>query len=98
MDFRARCKLVNGFPPNLLDVMEPSQTQYFDPLVGALNAANKGTGQGADLCNLFGEIGLTDPTQRKSLNALVNSIASMAGPAPDTTSPDPTPSQPPLSP
>jgi hypothetical protein len=98
-DFRTRCKLVNGFPSNLLDVMEPSPTQYFDPLVTALNAANKGTGQAADLCNLLGEIGLPQPTQRKTLNALVNSIASMAGPAPDTTSPTPTTTpDPPLTP
>jgi hypothetical protein len=90
VDFRTRCKLVNGFPANLLDVMEPSPTQYFDPLVAALNTANKGSGQAADLCNLLGEIGLPQPTQRTTLNALVNSIASMAGPAPDTTSPNPT--------
>jgi hypothetical protein len=91
VDFRTRCKLVNGFPANLLDVMEPSPTQYFDPLVAALNTANKGSGQAGDLCNLLGEIGLPQPAQRTTLNALVNSIASMAGPAPDTTSPDPTP-------
>jgi hypothetical protein len=96
--FRTRCKAVNGFPANLLDVMEPSQPLYFDPLVSALNTAHKGTGQAGDLCNLLGEIGLSDPGQRKSLNALINSIASMAGPAPDTTSPDPNTAVPPITP
>jgi len=87
--FRQRCTHVNGFPANLLDVMEPSQALYFDPLVSALNTARKGTGQAGDLCNLFGEILLNEPSQRTSLNGLINSIATMAGPAPDTTSPDP---------
>ncbi len=31
--FRARCKAINGFPPDLFDVMEPSSTSYFDPLL-----------------------------------------------------------------
>ena len=75
--FRARCGAVNGFPTNLFDVMEPSPTLYFDPLMAALNAANPGTGQSADLCNLLGEL-LSDPTQRTNLNLLVNSIASRA--------------------
>jgi hypothetical protein len=83
--FRARCKAINGFPPDLFDVMEPSSTSYFDPLLDALNTAHNGTGQGADLCELLGELTLTDPTQRKALNLLVNSIAKQAGPAPDTT-------------
>ncbi len=83
--FRARCKAINGFPPDLFDVMEPSSTSYFDPLLDALNSAHNGTGQGADLCELLGELTLTDPTQRKALNLLVNSIAKQAGPAPDTT-------------
>lgn len=83
--FRARCKAINGFPPDLFDVMEPSSTSYFDPLLDDLNAAHNGTGQGADLCELLGELTLTDPAQRKALNLLVNSIAKQAGPAPDTT-------------
>ena len=83
--FRARCKAINGFPPDLFDVMEPSSTSYFDPLLDALNSAHNGTGQGADLCELLGELSLTDPTQRKALNLLINSIAEQAGPAPDTT-------------
>jgi hypothetical protein len=84
--FRARCKAVNGFPPNnMFDVMEPSPALYFDPLVAALNGAHPGTGQAADLCDLIGELGLPDPADRKVLARLVNSIASMAGPAPDTT-------------
>jgi hypothetical protein len=82
--FRARCKAINGFPPDLFDVMEPSSTSYFTPLLSSLNAANKGTGQGADLCELFGELTL-EPNQRKALNLLINSVATMAGPAPDTT-------------
>ncbi len=83
--FRARCKAINGFPPDLFDVMEPSSTSYFDPLLDALNSAHSGTGQGADLCELLGELSLIDPTQRKALNLLVNAIAKQAGPAPDTT-------------
>jgi hypothetical protein len=96
--FRARCGAINGFPPNLFDVMEPSSTLYFNPLLAALNAAHPGTGQGADLCDLLGEIGLTDETQRKSLSRLINSVASMAGPAPDTTSSTPPPGPDPLTP
>ncbi len=83
--FRARCAAINGFPPDLFDVMEPSSTSYFDPLLKSLNAAHPGTGQGADLCELLGELTLGDPSQRKAMNLLVNSVASMAGPAPDTT-------------
>ncbi len=83
--FRARCAAINGFPPDLFDVMEPSSTSYFDPLLKSLNAAHPGTGQGADLCELFGELTLSDPTQRKALNLIINSVATMAGPAPDTT-------------
>src|SRR5262249_37769265 len=63
--FQARCKAINGFPPDLFDVMEPSSTTYFDPLLKSLNAAHSGTGQGADLCELIGELTLGDPTQRK---------------------------------
>ena len=83
--FRARCAAINGFPPDLFDVMEPSSTQYFDPLLAALNSAHSGTGQGADLCELIGELTLTDPTQRKAMDLLISSVATMAGPAPDTT-------------
>jgi hypothetical protein len=83
--FRTRCAAINGFPPDLFDVMEPSSTSYFDPLLKSLNAAHPGTGQGADLCELLGELTLGDPTKRKAMNLLVNSVASMAGPAPDTT-------------
>jgi hypothetical protein len=82
--FRGRCTAINGFPTNLLDVMEPSPELYFDPLTAALNAAHSGTGQTGDLCSMLGELGL-EATQRKSVNRLINSIASMAGPAPDTT-------------
>jgi hypothetical protein len=83
-DFRARCKGINGFPPDLFDMMEPSSTSYFDPLLDSLNAAHPGTGQGADLCELFGELSV-QPGQRNALNLIVNSVASMAGPAPDTS-------------
>jgi hypothetical protein len=88
--FRARCKAINGFPPDLFDVMEPSSTSYFDPLLKSLNAAHPRTGQGADLCELIGELMINDPTQRKAMNMLINSVASMAGPAPDTTTTDTT--------
>jgi hypothetical protein len=81
--FRARCSAINGFPLNLFDVMEPSPLLYFDPLTAALNAAHPGTGQTGDLCDLLGELGRADPTQRTSLNRLVNSIAAMAGPSTD---------------
>jgi hypothetical protein len=88
--FRARCKAINSFPPDLFDVMEPSSTSYFDPLLKSLNAAHPRTGQGADLCELIGELMINDPTQRKAMNMLINSVASMAGPAPDTTTTDTT--------
>ena len=88
--FRARCAAINGFPPDLFDVMEPSSTSYFDPLLKSLNAAHPGTGQGADLCELFGELTLSDPNQRKALNLIINSVATMAGPAPDTSTTDTT--------
>jgi hypothetical protein len=84
--FRARCGAVNGFPANLFDVMEPSPAMYFDPLMTALNAAHPNTGQSADLCNLLGELQLNDPTQRTTLNLLVNAIASRAI-APPSTAP-----------
>ena len=93
--FRKRCSAVNGFPPNLFDVMEPSSTLYFNPLMAALNAVHDRTGQQGDMCDLLGELGLSDATQRKNLNTLINAIASRAGSAPDTTSTTPTDGLPP---
>jgi hypothetical protein len=75
--FRDRCGAVNGFPKAFFDVMEPSGNAYFDPLLAALNQANPGTGQSADLCDLLGEVergGESHP----AMNRLVNSIAAMA--------------------
>jgi hypothetical protein len=80
--FRARCGAVNGFPKALFDVMEPSGNLYFDPLMTALNQANPGTGQAADLCDLLGELS-RDELHRPSMNRLVNSISAMAGSAPN---------------
>lgn len=78
--FIQRCSGVNGFPKALLDVMEPSPTSYFKPLLAALNAANPGTGQSADLCDLLGEL-QPDSTVHPVMDRLVDSIAAMAGPA-----------------
>jgi hypothetical protein len=77
--FRARCGAVNGFPKALFDVMEPSTTSYFVPLMAALNGAHPGTGQSADLCDLLGE--QQDPQSlHPAMNRLVSAIAAMAGP------------------
>jgi hypothetical protein len=75
--FRARCGEVPGFPRNLFDVMEPSTSSYFGPLVQALNRAHPGTGQSADLCDLLGS------EARLSLGSLVARVAVMAGPPSD---------------
>jgi len=80
--FRARCGAVDGFPKALFDVMEPSNNLYFGPLLSALNQANAGTGQSADLCDLLGEL-QRDPLHRPTMQRLVNSIAAEAGSAPN---------------
>ena len=55
-DFEAKCKAVNGFQPSDFDVIGPSPSAYFQPLMADLNAANPGTGQSADFCSLFGSM------------------------------------------
>jgi len=55
-DFEAACKAVTGFPLNVLDDIGPSPNAYFTPLMAALNAANPGTGQSADFCQLIGSM------------------------------------------
>jgi hypothetical protein len=52
--FRKRCGDLPGFPPNLFDVIGPSQTAYFGPLVDRLNSIHRGTGQLGDFCALVG--------------------------------------------
>ena len=70
--FVAACKSVNGFPLNDLDVIGPSPNAYFGPLMQALNAANPGTGQSADLCTLMGSM------PDAAIKALGNGIAAVA--------------------
>jgi hypothetical protein len=56
-DFETACKAVTGFPLNgVLDDIAPSPKAYFTPLMAALNAANPGTGQSADFCQLIGSM------------------------------------------
>jgi hypothetical protein len=74
--FRSRCGNIPMFPKNLFDVMEPSPAAYYGPLVTALGHAHSGTGQSADLCDLFGAEGELDIVR------LSAQIASMAGPPP----------------
>jgi hypothetical protein len=71
-DFETMCKAVPGFPQNLFDVMGPSPDLYFTPLMAALNAANAGTGQSADFCQLIG----TSPAA--AIATLGNSVAALA--------------------
>ena len=54
--FETSCKAVTGFPLNVLDDIGPSPNLYFTPLLAALNAANPGTGQSADFCQLIGSM------------------------------------------
>jgi hypothetical protein len=70
--FETRCAAVPGFPQNDFDVIGPSQNSYFTPLMGALNAANPGTGQTGDFCTLIGA--KADTTMR----ALATSVAALA--------------------
>lgn len=55
-DFEAKCKMVNGFQTVDFDVIGPSPSAYFQPLMADLNAANPGTGQSADFCSLVGSM------------------------------------------
>jgi len=71
-DFQTKCKAVTGFPLNLFDVIGPSQNVYFTPLMAALNAANPGTGQSGDFCQLIG----TMPTA--AIQKLGSSVAALA--------------------
>jgi hypothetical protein len=71
-DFETKCKAVTGFPPNLFDVIGPSANLYFTPLMAALNAANPGTGQSGDFCQLIGSM----PTA--AIQKLGSSVAALA--------------------
>jgi hypothetical protein len=71
-DFETKCKAVQGFPLNLFDVIGPSPNLYFTPLMAALNAANPGTGQSGDFCQLIGS------SPAAAIRALGNSVAALA--------------------
>ena len=71
-DFETKCKAVTGFPLNLFDDIGPSPNPYFTPLMAALNAANPGTGQSADFCQLIGSM----PTA--AIQKLGASVATLA--------------------
>ena len=71
-DFETTCKAVTGFPLNVLDDIGPSPNLYFTPLLAALNAANPGTGQSADFCQLIGSM----PTA--AIQKLGASVATLA--------------------
>ena len=71
-DFETKCKAVQGFPATLFDVLGPSSNFYFTPLMGALNAANPGTGQSADFCQLIGS------SPDSAIRTLANSVAALA--------------------
>jgi hypothetical protein len=71
-DFETKCKAVQGFPLNLFDVIGPSPNLYFTPLMAALNAANPGTGQSGDFCQLIGS------SPDAAIRALGNSVAALA--------------------
>jgi hypothetical protein len=71
-DFQTKCKAVQGFPLNLFDVIGPSPNLYFTPLMAALNAANPGTGQSGDFCQLIGS------SPDAAIKALGSSVAALA--------------------
>ncbi len=71
-DFEAKCKAVTGFPLNVLDDIGPSPNLYFTPLMAALNAANPGTGQSADFCQLIGSM------PAAAIQQLGSSVATLA--------------------
>ncbi len=71
-DFETTCTAVTGFPLNLFDDIGPSPNAYFTPLMAALNAANPGTGQSADFCQLIGSM----PTA--AIQKLGASVATLA--------------------
>ena len=71
-DFETKCKAVTGFPLNVLDDIGPSPNAYFTPLLAALNAANPGTGQSADFCELIGS------KPDAAIQKLGSSVASLA--------------------
>lgn len=50
--FESRCTRETGFPAGLLDVMEPSQNNYYGALVQQINS-NGGRAMSADLCQAF---------------------------------------------
>jgi hypothetical protein len=71
-DFETRCKAVTGFPNGVLDDIGPSPNLYFTPLMAALNAANSGTGQSADFCQLIGSM------PAAAIQQLGSSVATLA--------------------
>lgn len=71
--FRKRCQNVTGFRPNFLDVIAPSDNSYFRPLMSALNAAHRGTGNAGDFCELIG----SEPGE--AVSKLGNSVAAVLG-------------------
>jgi len=72
--FETNCKAVQGFPNSILDFIEPSSNAYFTPLMSALKAANKGTGDSADFCTLIG----TGMASQKALADLATAVAALA--------------------
>jgi hypothetical protein len=70
--FETACQNISGFPKNLLDVLAPSPNLYFTPLMAALNSANPGTGQSADLCQLI----VASPDN--AIRTLASSVAGLA--------------------
>jgi len=72
--FETNCKAVQGFPNGILDFMEPSSNAFFTPLMSAMNAANKGTGDSGDFCTLIG----TGMASQKALTDLANAVAAVA--------------------
>jgi hypothetical protein len=71
-DFETKCKAVTGFPLNVLDDIGPSPNLYFTPLLAALNAANPGTGQSGDFCQLIGSM------PSAAIQKLGSSVATLA--------------------
>lgn len=71
-DFTTRCSKLPGFPQNLLDVMGPSPSAYFQPLASALNAVNPGTAHVADFCEMI------DGKEPQNIVTLGGSVAALA--------------------
>jgi len=52
-ELRARCAATPGIPSQIIDVLDPSASPFYDPLLSSLSSQAPGLSAGLDLCKAF---------------------------------------------